>query len=406
MNESFCFIDLGSIAADDVGGRRAYLLGGTFLSAPERVAWRSGGCGVDGCSVSSRGLSNELGEVLGRIADLVVEPKSPHSDYARRFAASQRAFEQSESPIARNARALIFGASCRYGGPPPEGSPAFADLETMRDRAFVPSAATLVVVGDVAEERVRIEASEKFGKWVGPEAPPRPSVALAPLPAGPRIVLVVNRAIGQVWGVVAARGPAVDDRDFAAFVVLTHLLGGRQDSTLFHHVREDLGAAYSVAGSLDWYKGLSVMSLTASFDRQDAITGVRALLDAIGTVQVADPPPDVVERARASAVAGARLQATTDEGIAATLAGAVPLGLRGDFFLREWPELLASVSAAQVGAVARRYLRPEGLRVVLMGKQEYVRGAQSLGLGDPVWTDAFGRPLPASSPTGTKRPGG
>ena len=65
---------------------------------------------------------------------------------------------------------------------------------------------------------------------------------------------------------------------------------------------------------------------------------------------------------------------------------------------------VAAVSAADVRAVARRYLAPEALRAVLDGKVELTAGAQSLGLGEPVFTDTHGRPLPPAStvPAGQK----
>lgn len=289
----------------------------------------------------------------------------------------------------------------RYGGPPPEDVPTLADLMRLRAAVFLPSAATLVVVGDITEEAARREAREKFAHWSsvnarsGPDT--RPSAPASPpaLPQAPRIALIRNRTIAQVWGIVGARGPGRDSPDAAAFLVLASMLGGNLDSTLYHHLREDLGVAYTLGAQVNWVLGSCMMSLTGSFDTNDAVAGVRGLLDAIDAVRATDPPPDAVERAKAATIAGIRHQMATDEGIASELAGAVALGLDVQIeSTGRFRTLIAAVSAADVGAVARRYLHSDALRVVLMGRPESLRGAPSLGLGDPAWIDPLGRPLP------------
>ena len=133
-----------------------------------------------------------------------------------------------------------------------------------------------MVVGDTTLEEVRAHVDSRLAGWTGPAPGPDPRPPEAPR-EGPRLVLWVSRAIVQVWGQVAARGPAPRDRDFPAVVVLSTLLGGKIDSAIFHHVREDMGAAYTLGSSIDHYADASILAIGGSFDRDQAVDGMRAV---------------------------------------------------------------------------------------------------------------------------------
>src|ERR1700690_2541677 len=239
-------IDTGAVEAVDVGGRRAFLLGRVFLSSLERVMQTTtSDCDIVGCAVASRGPSNQLAEVLGRIANRVTQRNDPSATSEQRFAVALRAFDQAESPVKRNAAALLFGDGHRYGQPPSVYSPTLDELDRVREQAFVPSASTLVVAGRVTMDAVKAEAMRQFGAWpdhrtdlqktaVGPGPSPPP-----PLDR-PRVVACYSRGMTQVVGAIVARGPPPQAPDRAAFEVLVQRLGGVGDSMAFHQVREEL----------------------------------------------------------------------------------------------------------------------------------------------------------------------
>ena len=398
-------IDTSWAMTDDVGGRNAYLLAGTFLSPFEHVQQTSAGCGPDGCAIASRGLSAQLAEVLGRIANLAMRAGGDPGAYQQRFATYVRLAEREYGPVQRNMRALLFGGNHRYGEAPPGPVPTLDALKQLRDRSFVPSASTLVVVGDTTIDAVRAALGQTLATWApGREARPAPAKPPPP-PDGPHIVVYRNRSIGQVWGSVAARGPTVRDRDMPACMVLAQLLGGAMDSVLYHGEREELGAAYTVGARIETYKDATVMTMGASFDRDSPIAGMRTMLDAIALAREKEPSADDLERAKAGVVAQERHAGAVDEGMALMLGGAALEGL-SPTAIQDRAGLVAAVSAADVRAVARHYLAPEALRAVLDGRAESTVGAQSLGLGEPVFTDIHGRPAPpVGSVAVAKKPG-
>jgi zinc protease len=399
-------IDTASAMTGDVGSRNAYLLEGTFLWPFEHVRLTSAGCGVDGCFIASHGLSGQLGEVLSRIANLATRAAADPGAYQQRYETYLRMADRAEGPMERNTRALLFGPSHRYGEPPTGAPPALDVIRQLRDRSFVPSAATLVIVGDVTVDSVRAALGDTFASWAAAEGPRPAHSKPPPAPDGPRIVVYRNRSIEQVWGSVVARGPTATHPDLPACMVLIRLLDHIADSGLFHGEREELAAAYTVGGRIDVYKDASVMRLVASFDRVSPIDGMRRMLDAIDSAREHEPPVDDLERAKAALIAEIRHTMTTDAGIASAYAGAALLGL-GPTAPQDRARRIAAVSAADVRAAARRYLAAQALRVILDGNPESTKGADALGLGEPVFTNEYGQPVaPAKALVPTTRPAG
>jgi zinc protease len=189
---------------------------------------------------------------------------------------------------------------------------------------------------------------------------------------------------------VAARGPAPSEPEAAAFEVLAEGLGAPNTSNLYRHVREELGAAYMVQGNLRWRRHASELLLRGSFDRDKAIDGMQAMLDAIRAVRVAELAPDALEDAKRARIAAWRFATETDEGIAGMLARAVLDGIPPES-TQQLPARLRAVTAAQVQEIARRRLGVDSLRIVLVGDPEYMVTAQSLRFGMPTRVDRFGR---------------
>jgi zinc protease len=390
-------LDTRGVEGGDVGGRRAYLLDKVFLTPPEGAVQTSSGCSVEGCAVATRGGTDKLGDTLGRIADLVFGVDVTPAMRAQRLANAVRNFGTSRfepgAAISRNTEAVLFGHAHRYGEPPPADEPPTLErLEAIRAKAFVPRAATLVVVGDATLDAVKQEADRMFGGWRDTGAPaleaePPPATA-----AGPRIVAFHTKGTRQILGAVAARGPAPLDGDSAAFEVATELLGAPQTSMAFRHVREEMGAAYDVGAGVRFYTDASAFLARGSFDRDRAIDGVQGLLDAIRELRDADVAADALDRAKRARIAAWRRTMETDEGIAGVLAGGVLIGLTPAQLQRR-PERVAAVTAADVRAAARRYLGVGALHVVLAGDPDFLVTAQALRFGVPVRVDGLGHEM-------------
>jgi zinc protease len=389
-------VDIAPVLSDDVGQRRAELLGATFL-APD------GACSTVGCILEARGRPEELGEALHRIADRVIRAALPRDEYERRIRAATSS-DDAGNPIDHNARAMLYGAAHPYGGPPTGAPLTWTELDRVRRTAFVPHSSTLTVVGDVTVDAVRNEAAQSLGHWADVNGPPsaRPHLA-PPHPSEHAVAMCANGGSRQLGVGLVAAGPAPSEPDAAPFEVLVNLMGGGLDSALFHNVREEMGIAYTVGASIQWFAGASMMTMRGAFDGADVLQGARAMLAQIAAVRDREPLVDELDRAKGTALAAWRANVATDQGIANRLAIAAVEGMTPAAALA-WPEQLQAVTAAKVQAVAKRYLSQPALRIVFVGRPEFVGTASSLGLGPIVRTDFAGHVVQSAGNSTASRP--
>ena len=387
-------VDLAQVAADDAGQRRAEVLAKTFFVSNGEPLQASGGCSVVACFLHAGAAAERLKEVLQSVADRATHATIARDDYERRASSLS---ERVQDPVNNNAKAMLFGKFHPYGGPLPSTLPTWTEIDGFRRSAFVPAAATLAVVGDVSVDIVRSEVARVFGSWAGPPRPAPVHSHGAWIHASSNALAMVANGGRRVGVGVAAVGPAPRQHDAAAFEVIAQLLGGGGlDSTLFHHVHEDMGIAYSVGGSVQWFTEASMMTMVGSFDGADVFGGTRAILAQIAALRDAEPTADDIDRAKGTALAAWRRQMSTDQGIAQRLATAAVQGV-GAVDALAWPERLRAVTAATVQDVAKRYLMQRALRIVFVGRPEFVGTAASLGLGAPVAADFAGREVTTGS---------
>ena len=120
---------------------------------------------------------------------------------------------------------------------------------------FAPSAATLLLVGDITPAEARTVAQQAFGSWnttrpaLGPVANP------ARASTGTRIILVDRPGSVQSSIVVGQPGFQATDPDYISMLALNHVFGGAVSSRLNTNLREKRGYTYGIFSGLDLRPG-------------------------------------------------------------------------------------------------------------------------------------------------------
>jgi predicted Zn-dependent peptidase len=394
-------IDTRAANADALGAWRASLMGAVFLSPAAGMLHTSGECGPVGCSAVSSGTSEQLDEVLGRIADLVCVENASREAYVQRLGVAVTSFEQGGFEPSRvidlNARALVFGLGPLYGVPATmPAPPALEDLEEFRRRAFVPRASTLVVVGDV--DRVGLEAAvrKRFAAWPDRPKPEAARITLLKPLERPSLVIVQDSRMAQTYGAMAVLGPAPRDPDYAAFCLLAYLLGGTGDASLLRHARLQLGAGYSMGATLLPLPETSMLVVRGVFERRRALEAMVAMRDAFRAVRSAELADDTIAHAKRAFMAGWRAALSTDAGTAQLANAWLSRGLSLETLQDSSADVLA-VTPSRVLAVAQRYLDPLALSTIIVGESPDLKKLDQSGFEPPEFRDRFG--LRASNPS-------
>ena len=340
-----------------------------------RGASLSVGAGRQQIVVSATCLVDDLAAVLPVACEVARAPRFPESEVTTRRAELLTAIrEAADDPGAVAVDALN---AALYPNGHPQGRPVrgyAADVESLtrghleafHRQAFAPSAATVVVVGDLDAEALVEAVSTQMADWTGSAmataAPPTPSAIMA------RQVLV--RAMPDKSQADVAYGfvglSRLDDDYYPALVMNNALgqyaLGGR----LGDSIRERQGMAYYVFSSLDagLVAGpLMVRAGVAAENVQRTIDSIDAELRAVLTEGFTSAEVDDTKK---YLIGSLPRQLETNAGIAGFLLSAEMFGLGMDHDVR-LPEQIARVTYEDVARVTRRLLDPARAVVVVAG---------------------------------------
>lgn len=339
------------------------------------------GVGFDSASVTVETTPERLVRVVAVLAHALRWPRlglarveAAREDTIERIARSRRSAERA---AVHWARGMLYGFDHRAS------LPLWGDRDVVRDVtetelmalhhiAWGPSDAALVVVGDVDPEAVREVADRALGGW-RVEPPPR-------LPREPWMALdsaEVARALGLRSGasrslvLLAERAPARTSPDYAAFRVLTEVMGGMGSSRLDRRLERQCPSCSGVEALYDARLEGGELMFSVEVDRR-RVAGVLEELTA-ELERVIDEGPSEAEveaaRARVRSELASRLESS-----------AAAVGLVGDLFvlgtgvaeLERLEGAVAEVSAAEVQEVAASWLRPERAAVVVTGTPDIV----------------------------------
>jgi zinc protease len=220
-------------------------------------------------------------------------------------------------------------------------------------RHYVPAAFTLVVVGAVDPAEVLAAATQGFARIPRggdrlPAPPPPPARAAAADLARPG----ANAHLGLAW-----QAPRLDHADTPAMDLLVSILGQSRGSRLTTALREQQGLVTSISAGYSALEAAGALLVTAVLQpghlegaEQGIVAEIRRLRDA----GVTD-----AERRRAVTVAEARREFSreTAEGRARALGHAETVWRLEEELA--YLDRLRAVTAAQIQAVARRYVDPE-----------------------------------------------
>jgi zinc protease len=235
-----------------------------------------------------------------------------------------------------------------------------ADALAFYDRYYTPNNAVVVVAGDVTEAEVRKLAEATYGKVARRSEPPPRVRPQEPEPGAARTVTlsdprVTQPSLRRTYLVpsytTAAPGEA------AALDILSEILGGGSSSRLFKGLV--LGKAIATTAGAS-YRSSSLDDTTFSVygvPRGDiTLDAVMAGIDAVIAETIEEGvTEDEVNRARKRFLAGAIYAQDSQGTLARVFAEALMTGQTVDA-VKNWPAELAKVTAADVNAVARKYL--------------------------------------------------
>jgi len=229
-------------------------------------------------------------------------------------------------------------------------------------RHYMPELFALVVVGAVDPAAVLRVARETLGalpRGGGRRLPPSPP------PPARRVRLERSRPAAQAHLGLAWQAARLDHADTPALDLLVSILGRSKSSRLVASLRERQGIVSAISVGLTALEGAGLVTVTAQLDPQQLERAEAEVLAEIRRVREGGVTPAELKRAITAAEVEHEFATETAEGRARAYGQAETIWRLEEELA--YLDRVRSVSAAQIQAVARRYLDLERyVRVALL----------------------------------------
>jgi zinc protease len=345
------------------------------------------GAGTDLSYVNLVVMKDDYAAGLALMADVVRRPSFLPEEIERQrqqaLAALKVAAEDPESVASLVIDRLIYGFH-PYGLP---GSGTAASLQSItRDdfvafhrRYFVPNNALVAVVGDITSAEAMAGLEKAFGDWARGEVPPFDPIAP---PEPTRRVVVVDRPDAVQTEIrVGHLGIPRKHDDFETLNQTVKILGGEGANRLQQVLRSQRQLTYGASADLDAYKWAG--AVVAETDTQTASTAeaLRVIVDEFARLQRERVHEAELEAAQDYAVGHFPLTIETPDQIATQVLNYLFYELPVDD-LPKYRDRVLSVSPDDIQRVARWFVRPDQLSVVLVGNaSQFIDSLKGVGFG-------------------------
>jgi len=340
-------------------------------------------------------LKNVFPQALSLAARTVIAPSFPVGEISRVKNRALATYQQTHARTAGLAADAFIRAAFDSTAPfsrPASGTPATISALTRDDvvnwhrTMYAPSAATLLLVGDLTPTEARSIAQQAYGSWTGTrtapatvENPIRPS-------SGTRVILVDRPGSVQSSIIIGQPGFRATDPDYLSMVALNHVFGGGFSNRVNLNLREKHGYTYGAGSTLDLRPGSGAFRVSSEV-RTNATDS--ALVEVVNEYKriVAEPVPAAeLHGSVNNLVSGFPSSVQSVQQLTNRIQQLIIWGLPADYFAT-YRERLAAVTPEDVRTAATTRLTPNNLIVVVAGDLSKIEApirARNLGAVE-VW---------------------
>ena len=312
---------------------------------------------------------------LRMLSDIARRPAFAPSEIERQrqqiLSSLQVSFQDPEYVADAVFRRLVYGfhpyAWPQSGTPDTLARITRDDLLSFHRRFFVPNNTIIAVVGDVTDDEAFAGVTKVFGDWQRGDVPAETS--LAPPDPTRRIVIVNKPDAVQTEVRVGHLGIRRNHADYMPFNLATRILGGEGANRLHQVLRTERGLTYGAQAEMNTLRETG--AIQASTNTRSEATGevLRLMVDEFWRLQRDRVGERELAEAKNYMTGSFPLTIETADAIATQVLNVLFYGLPVEQ-LQSFRERVDAVTTDDVQRVARFYLRPDRLSIVLVGNSE------------------------------------
>lgn len=395
------------------GGSRDEPAEKTGLTSIYAEAWRTGGTagktgdqlddflesraarvetssGVDSSFLSWSSLKDDFDKIFPVVLDLLEHPEFRQNkiDLAKQQMAGAiaRRNDDVDEIAGRESTKLAYGADSPYARTPEYSTVAAVtreDLLGWHKRTMAPNNMILGITGDFDSAAMERKLRDAFAAM--PKGEPFVTAKVQFREPKPGIYLVEKSDVNQSDITLVDLGTDRRNPDYYAIVAMNEIFGGGFSSRLFSQLRTKEGLAYSVGGGVGTaFDHPGVARFGMGTKSGTTAKGIEALQQQIAELIKGGVTEAELKRAKDSILNSFIFEFDSKEKVLAER-------MRYEFygyppnFLELFRQGIEKVTTADVDRVARKYLHPEKMAVLVVGNsKDFDRDLASLGKVTPI----------------------
>jgi len=333
---------------------------------------------------SANSLSKYFPEVLGLMADAIINPKFSAEEIQNskeRTLEGLKADEKNASSIAeRVSNALMYGKNTSRGEFETVESInkiQLADVQNTYKKYYAPDNAYLVIVGDVKFDQVKPLIEKSFGSWKKANTPITPLEPASNVAKTEINVVDVPSAVQSVVSLSNLNALKMKDANYFPATIANYILGGGGEARLFMNLREKNGFTYGAYSEMVASKYSPEFSASASVRNEVTDKAVKEFmneLNAISTVK-----PEELENAKAKLKGSFIMSLEQPATIARFALNQKVQDLPADFYTN-YLKSIDKVTTADVSNAVKATILPNQSRIFIAGKASDIsEGLEKLG---------------------------
>jgi predicted Zn-dependent peptidase len=352
------------------------------------------GSGWEQSTVALHAPTAQLDSAMALFAEVALRPAFPAPDLERvrkvRLTSLQQLRDRGPAIADRAYASALYGEQHPYGRPLTGTEASVAslsrdDLLGFYTRHYRPNNATLVVVGDVRPDDVERRARALFGAWQRGDVP-APTTSTAQAPKATTLVLIDKPGAAQSSFRLGGIGAPRSTRDYFALQVLNTILGGSFTSRLMQNLRETRGYTYGASSGFALRRSAGPFTASAEVVSAKTDSALIEFMKELRAIRDTVPGEELAKAKRYLQLSLPEDFETTGS-IAGQLLPLITYDIPLDFY-NSAVENIGAVTQADVQRVARQYVDPDRLTLVIVGDRKTIEpGLRALRPGEIVIRD-------------------
>ncbi|MBW8361884.1 MAG: insulinase family protein [Kaistella sp.] len=374
-------VGVSQVMADQLGN------GTTTMSKEEfnkKIDFLGANLGFSSAGASANTLSKYFPQVLGLMADAIVNPKFSATEIQNskdRMIEGLKADEKNASSIAdRVSNALTYGKNTSRGEFETEATIKdiqLADVQNIYSKYYAPDNAYLVVVGDVKFNDAKKMIERAFSGWK------KSNTQFAPLEPASNVakteinVVDVPTAVQSVVSVGNINNLKMNNPQYFPSMIANYILGGGGEARLFMNLREKNGFTYGAYSSMSASKYSPSFSANASVRNEVTDKAVKEFMNELKGISTVKP--DELANAKAKLKGDFIRSLERPETIARFAVNEKVQNLPADFYTN-YLKSIDRVTAADVSEAVKSTIMPNQTRIFVAGKAADIsEGLEKMG---------------------------